>query len=346
VKLSRSLLAGITGVWLTLGASAGAQEAAFSLAGHRDIAFALAFSADGKLVASGGHDGAINVSEVATGKRVLALRARTQVVYVLEFSPDGKLLAAGCGDPGRVHTKITFSGMERTETPPKGEYQVWDLATAKEVKSAQFPGEVVRSVGFLNNGGDFFTMASDGACDRRDFKSGKSLENFTKRLHSDGRVSLSRDGNLLLWTDKLDSLRIFDKTSGKECSCKHAGQIVSIAATRDGKLAASGTTVVKLWRTATGKEEGEIKGFKAGVFALAFSPDGKILATGSGEHRFGRFVAGEIKLWSVAAKAELAAISAHMDSITCLAFSPDGRFMASASCDGSVKLWRITCADK
>ena len=68
------------------------------------------------------------------------------------------------------------------------------------------------------------------------------------------------------------------------------------------------------------------------VTALAFSPDGKTLATGDNK---------TVKLWNIASQQELATLTGHTDNVNSVAFSPDGRTLASCSTDSTVRLWDI-----
>jgi WD40 repeat protein/uncharacterized caspase-like protein len=88
---------------------------------------------------------------------------------------------------------------------------------------------------------------------------------------------------------------------------------------------------VLLWDTTTGQQVGAIKGHGKGVTDVAFSRDGKLLASSSTDNT--------IKIWDMLSRRELRTLSGHTSNIDSLDFSPDGRLLASASDDGSTFLW-------
>ena len=93
---------------------------------------------------------------------------------------------------------------------------------------------------------------------------------------------------------------------------------------------------MKLWDVAAGREGVTLGGHEGWVAALAFSPDGSLLATGSHDQT--------IKLWDSSTGWELTTLSGHTGNVYSVAFSPDGTLLASGSLDGTVRLWDVAKA--
>jgi WD40 repeat protein len=90
---------------------------------------------------------------------------------------------------------------------------------------------------------------------------------------------------------------------------------------------------LRLWDVADGREVRTLNAHTSGVRSTAFSPDGKMLASGSDDK--------EIKLWDVASGPELRTLSGHTLAVSGVVFSPDGKMLASGSLDGTVRLWGV-----
>ena len=319
-----------------------AQAPISTLVGHRGEVSALAFSPDGKTIASGGKDGIVILWDAPTGKEIHTFTGHFGNVFCLAFSPDGKTLSVGGGKPGETIVDLDLFGVKVTKVPPSGELKLWDVSSGKELKTVKFADCDIRDLVFSKDGKMLMSARSNGKVDWWEAPALRRVKTAKNPLGEYGLVVISRAGEVVAFAPERGVVRIFNGENNKKWFCPQAGEVISLATTSDGRFVASGTTEIKVWNVGTGKAEATLGGYKAGICSLAFSPNGKIIASGSGTlYRGFNFHAGEIKLWNLAAKKELATIVSHKDIVSCLAFSPDGKILASGSTDSTVKLWRV-----
>jgi outer membrane protein assembly factor BamB len=155
-------------------------------------------------------------------------------------------------------------------------------------------------------------------------------------------LAFSPDGQTLVTGDSIGKVTLRDPNTGQARAMidGQAYGMKALAISPDGKLLAScggnranKSAYVKLWNLAAGKEQATCKGHTDDVLVTAFSPDGRILATGS--------VDRTVKLWDVTDGHALATLQGHGDAVTSVAFSPDGQTLASGSGDHTVKIWDV-----
>jgi WD40 repeat protein len=306
---------------------------------HQGGTFALAFSPDGKALASCGLSAALDqkggpadayavaVWDPAAGKQLTAAHAR--IGSSLAFSPDGRTLAA-TGDDA-IHSP--FLGL-------------WDIATGKQLRLAMSRdlGIDPRCVAFAPDGK---TMAVGGShsvcvCDVANEKHLRSIPNV-----GDGAVAVvafSPDGKTLAFATDDGRIRLWDLTAwkGRVSVPGQDDSITSIAVAPDSKTVLSGTYqgTARLWELTTGKhlrnyrDEGGPWGGGL-VLDVAISPDGKTLALAH------RDKAG-ITLWDVAGGKRLGRITGHEDRVRSVAFSPDGKTLLACGLDDkAVHLWDV-----
>ncbi len=307
-------------------ASSAAVEPLHALVGHTAGVNAVAFSPDGKTVATGSWDETIRLWDVATGGEIRQLLGHLRSVHAVAFSPDGTALASGA-----LRTKL------------------WDLTAGKEIATLNGYGGTVTSVTFSPDG---MTVAS-GSLDHRVGLWRLSPENgweihATLDAHTHGvrSVAFSPVGSVLASAGQDKTIRLWDLATGD--IVRVMGQedhifYCSVAFSPDGRTLASGNAdgSITLWDVNTGEVIRTIfrqgpqnwNGHTASALSIAFSPDGRFLASGSQDRT--------IKLWEVDTGDILQTLTEHGNTVHSVAFSPDGTLLASASTDQTAKLWDL-----
>ena len=330
-----------------------------TLKGHSGRVHSIAFSPDGKCLASGSQDQTIKLWDTATGTELLTLKGHSSGVVSVAFSPDGKLLASGSvdktvklwntatgkelltfkGHSGGVFS-VAFSPDGKRLASGSGDttIKIWDTGIGRKLLTLKGHSDRVHSVVFLPDGRGLASGSADQTTKLWDTVTGEAWS--TLKGHSDCVYSVAFLSDVRLLTDSrqmasgsadqtIKLRRLYSDTA--QLTLKgHSGGVYSVAFSPDRKRLASGShdMSIKLWDTVTGEELITIKGHSGTVFSVAFSPDGKRLASGSEDQT--------IKLWDTK---ELLTLKGHSRSADSVVFSPDGKRLASGSSDKTIKLW-------
>ncbi len=388
----------------------------------------MAFSPDGSLLATVGRDirgkkEMVRLWNPATGQLVATLTGLGRQLSVMAFSPDGSLLATGSADgrvqlwnpaTGQLVTKLTAhasspkGGVTAVAFSPDGSQlatagldkhretvRLWNPATGQLVatltgRANQMPplwaSPPVTAVAFAPDG-SLLAVVRIGKEDMVRLWNPASRQVATLTGHTDGvrALAFAPDGSLLATGSKDTTVRLWNPASGQLMTIltgwpdalhavpsvigrrTHTGGVTAVAFAPDGSLLAtagrdaaplssadSDEGTVRLWNPASGQLMTTLTGWPgtrgawdatsvrafvrairkpthtSRVIAVAFAPDGSLLATGSREM---------VRLWNPVSRRLVATLTSHAGGVTAVAFSPDGSLLATGSADGTVRLW-------
>ena len=285
-----------------------------TLTAHNDSVKSIAFSRDGKMLASGSADDTIKLWNLATNQNIATLTGNSSTVYTVAFSPDGKMLASGSID---------------------NTIKIWDIESRQNTDTLSGHSDSIWSVAFSKDGKTLASASRDGTIKLWNLETNQEIATLNEHSKDVMVVAFSPDRKTLASGSSDNTIKLWDLQTNEMIATLegHSDGVTSLAFNPDSSILVSSSydNTIKFWDLFNNEEVDSLEGHSSGILSIAIAPNGRILASGSED--------STIKLWDFTTKEEIATLTGHSDPVNYVVFSPDGKKLASGSEDNTIKIW-------
>ena len=313
---------------------------------HSAIIYSVAYSPDGKYLASGSGDKTIKLWEVETGRLLRTLTGHTGDVYSVSYSPNGVYLASSSSDKtikiwevktGNCIKILTgHTGYVQSITySPDGKYlasaswdktiKLWEVETGECIKTLTGHTDRIESVAYSSDGKYVASASHDRTVKLWEVATGECVKTLSGHTDIVRSVSFAPNGKYFASNSDDETIKVWEVATGN-CVKTLIGSesLSSVSYSPDGKyLVSASVGTAQLWEVESGNC---IKTLSSGH--IAYSPDGAYLASAYSGIKIFKMPSGEC----------IKEIGSNSISVYSVAYSPDSTYLASASL-GEVKLW-------
>lgn len=298
VRTSATRFAVVLATVTSVGIGRGASQAISIGVGE---VWSVAFSPDGRMLAVAGAEGMVGVFDAETHELLRRLEGHTGLVRGVAFSPDGSRLAtAGFDHTLRVFDAQSGATLKVLQDSAPAFYpsflpgadqlvsaseepgvRVWDLARGELLRTLGGHADRAWAAATSPDGTQIASGSRDGTARLWDARTGELRHELSHHTAAVCCAAFSPDGVLLATGSADTSVRLWDTRTGEPTLTLggHSGPVCDLGFSPDGRIVASvtGDGIVRLWGAATGYF---LRALRGGGYALAFSPDGALMATG------------------------------------------------------------------
>ena len=285
-----------------------------TLRGHTSEAWGVAFSSDGKRLATCSEDGTARWWDIRTGQTLLTFAGHAGQVWGLALSRDDRRLATAGGD---------------------GNTRVWDTGTGREIRCLNTHKDAVRAVAFSPDGRRMATCGEDGCVRIWNTATDDSPISLEPDAGPVWNIDFSPDGSRLATADANGQGRVWESDTGEflQAVDAHSRPMRAVVFSPDGTqlVTASDDGTAQIWDWSHGQRLHTLAGHTNPVWDVDVSPDGSRIATASED--------GTARVWDARTGAALLTLTGHTNPVHGVAFGPDGRLLATAAGDGTARIW-------